>query len=281
MCDDSGGAAEAFASAPRAAEGAAVDPIHLEPVDEVRITTLVDNVFDALLLGDDRVARPELGLGRVTAEQFEGGSTDAGLRAEHGFAALVTVRRGTRTTTLLFDTGLSPDAVVVNADRLGIDLGEIHGVVLSHGHFDHAGGLAGLTARVGQRAMPMVLHPAAWARRRLAPPDGKVHELPTLSKRAVEGEGFQVVERREPSLLVDQSVLITGEVDRTTEFERGMPPAHQAWTGADWVHDPLVVDDQALVVHVRGHGLVVLTGCSHAGAINILRHARRLTGVEQ
>jgi 7,8-dihydropterin-6-yl-methyl-4-(beta-D-ribofuranosyl)aminobenzene 5'-phosphate synthase len=281
MCDGPGGAAEVFASVPRNAEGTAVDPIALLPVDEVRITTLVDNMYDALLVGDDRVSRADFWTGRDTAAQFEGGSTDVGLRAEHGFAALVTVRRAASTTTLLFDTGMSPDAMVINADRLGIDLAGVQGVVLSHGHFDHAGGLAGLAARLGPRGMPMVLHPRAWTRRRLAPPNGEVHELPTLSKRALVGEGFEVVERREPSLLVDGSVLITGEVDRTTEFERGMPPPHQAWTGSGWEHDPLVQDDQALVVHVRDRGLVVLTGCGHAGAVNIVRHAQRLTGVDR
>jgi 7,8-dihydropterin-6-yl-methyl-4-(beta-D-ribofuranosyl)aminobenzene 5'-phosphate synthase len=125
----------------------------------------------------------------------------------------------------------------------------------------------------------MVLHPAAWTRRRLAPPQGEVFDLPTLSKRALAGEGFEVVERREPSLMVDGSVLITGEVDRTTEFEHGMPPSHQASIRGGWQHDPLVLDDQALVVHVRGAGLLVLTGCGHAGAVNIVRHAQRLTGV--
>jgi 7,8-dihydropterin-6-yl-methyl-4-(beta-D-ribofuranosyl)aminobenzene 5'-phosphate synthase len=105
--------------------------------------------------------------------------------------------------------------------------------------------------------------------------------MPTLSKGALTREGFEVIERRHPSLLVDGSVLITGEVDRTTEFEHGMPPPHEAWTGAEWRHDPLVIDDQALVVHVRGQGLVVLTGCGHAGVINIIRHAQRLTGVDQ
>ena len=280
MCNEHAGPAEVLASTPRPAHGGAVDPITLQPVDEVRITTLVDNVFDALLTGDDRVTRADVGNGRVTAAQFEGGSTDVGLRAEHGFAALVTVRRGASTTTLLFDTGLSPDGMVGNADRMGVDLSEVHGVVLSHGHFDHAGGLAGLSAR-GRRRMPMVLHPVAWTRRRLAPPRGEVFDLPTLSRRALEGEGFAVVERREPSLLVDGCVLITGEVDRTTEFERGMPPPHQEWTGSGWEHDPLVQDDQALVVHVRGRGLVVITGCGHAGAVNIVRHARRLTGVDR
>ena len=110
-------------------------------------------------------------------------------------------------------------------------------------------------------------------------PGREADELPTLSRAALESEGFAVIERREPSLLVDRCVLITGEVDRTTEFEHGMPPAHQAWSGSKWLPDRLILDDQALVVHLRGQGLVVLTGCGHAGAINIIRHAQRLTAV--
>ena len=275
MCDTDEGH---FLAAPRPATGPAVDPITLAPVDEVTITTLVDNVYDALLQSDDRVRRVPFQAGIATAPQFETGATTVGLRAEHGFSALVTVRRGDTTTTLLFDTGLSPDAMVVNAERLGADLSRIQGVVLSHGHFDHAGGLAGLAGKRGTRSLPMVLHPRAWTRRRLTVPGADAQELPTLSKRALAGEGFEVIERREPSLLVDGSVLITGEVDRTTDFEHGMPPSHQAWTGDAWEHDPLVIDDQALVVHLRGKGLVVLTGCGHAGVVNIVRHAQRLTG---
>ena len=56
-----------------------------------------------------------------------------------------------------------------------------------------------------------------------------------------------------------------------------MPPAHQHWTGTTWEPDPLILDDQALVVNVRGKGLVIVTGCGHAGAVNIVRHAQRLT----
>jgi 7,8-dihydropterin-6-yl-methyl-4-(beta-D-ribofuranosyl)aminobenzene 5'-phosphate synthase len=127
----------------------------------------------------------------------------------------------------------------------------------------------------------MTVHPLVWTRRRLAVPGADAVELPTLSRRALEAEGFAVVERREPSLLLDGCVLVTGEIDRTTDFEHGMPPPHQAWDGTQWRHDPLVLDDQALVVHVRGRGLVVLTGCGHAGAVNIVRHALRLTGVDR
>jgi 7,8-dihydropterin-6-yl-methyl-4-(beta-D-ribofuranosyl)aminobenzene 5'-phosphate synthase len=283
MCGTAtGSSVDAALAAPRAALGDAIDPIALEPVDEVVVTTLVDNVYDALLTSDEMATRVSFGVGIVKAPQFEDGQTAVGLRAEHGFSALVTVRRDATTTSLLFDTGLSPDAMIVNADRLGIDLHEVQGVVLSHGHFDHVGGLAGLARKSGGgRSLPMVVHPMAWTRRRLAVPGIDPWEMPTLSRRALEAEGFTIVERRQPSLLVDRCVLVTGEVDRTTEFERGMPTSHEAWSGSSWHHDPDVVDDQALVVDVRGQGLVVLTGCGHAGAVNIARHAQRLTGVSR
>ena len=267
-------------SAPRAAGGPAVDPVTLPEVDEVTIVTLVDNTFDALLASASGVARPSVTAGRVAARQFAGGETVAGLRAEHGFSALVTVRNASNSGTLLFDTGASPDGLAVNAERLGVDVGGLQGVVLSHGHFDHSGGFDGLARLRGRSGLPLTVHPAVWTRRRLALP-GQEFELPTLSRGALEGEGFAVIERRQPSLLADGGILITGEVDRTTEFERGMPPPHQAWDGQGWQHDPTVIDDQALVVNVRGRGLVIVTGCGHAGIVNIIRHAMRLTGVDR
>jgi len=281
MCDDhQHSAAEAAWSAPRAAEGPAVDPVTLPAVDEVAVTTMVDNTFDALLASADGVTRTPMGAGRVAARQFADGETVAGLRAEHGFSALVTVRSGNASGTLLFDAGASPDGLAVNAGRLGIDVGGLQGVVLSHGHFDHTGGLEGLAGLRGRSGLPMTVHPAVWTRRRLNLPGGRGLEMPALSRGALEREGFEVIERRQPSLLAG-GILITGEVDRVTEFEQGMPPQHQAWDGHGWRHDPAVIDDQALVINVRGRGLVVITGCGHAGVVNIIRHAQRLTGVSR
>lgn len=281
MCDDhqhsAAGAAEA---APRAAEGPAVDPVTLPAVDEITITTMVDNTFDALLPSAAGIARTAMGAGRVAAQQYADGEAIAGLRAEHGFSALVTVRSGDATTTLLFDTGASPDALVVNAERLGVDARGVQGIVLSHGHFDHTGGLDGLARLLGRSGLPLTVHPAVWTRRRLELAGGRILDMPTLSRGALERGGFELIERRQPSLLAG-GILITGEVDRTTEFERGMPPQHQAWDGHNWRHDPTVIDDQALVIRVRGRGLVVITGCGHAGVVNIVRHAMRLTGEDR
>lgn len=279
MCDTSHATPQDAAdSAPRLAPGDAVDPILLQPVDDVRVTVLMDNTFDALLVGDERATRVGFGDVEAPARQFAGGRTAVGLLAEHGFSALVTVVRDGRETSLLFDAGLSSAGIVTNADRLGVRLDEVQGVILSHGHFDHAGGLAGMAGRLGPRRMPMTIHPFAWTPRRVHD-SHSTFDMPTLSKKALMGEGFDVIERSRPSLLVDDSILITGEIDRTTEFEHGMPLPHEAWNGGSWRHDPEVIDDQALVVHLKGRGLIVLTGCGHAGVINIVRHAQRLTGV--
>jgi 7,8-dihydropterin-6-yl-methyl-4-(beta-D-ribofuranosyl)aminobenzene 5'-phosphate synthase len=166
VCKESATADDVRAAMPHPVVGSAADPIALEPVDDVVVATLVDNVYDALLTGDNTITRAPLAAGTAQAPQFEPGRTNVGLMAEHGFSALVTVRRGDTTTSVLFDTGLSPDAMVTNADRLGLDLSGVHAVVLSHGHFDHVGGLAGLAGRRGTRSLPMVVHPLVWTRRR-------------------------------------------------------------------------------------------------------------------
>ena len=264
---------------PRPIEGPASDPIALEPVDEVTVTSLVDNSYDGLLTDGRWVRRFGIPRSpRVAAGQFLGGDTVPGLIAEHGFAALVTTRRGDRTHTLLFDTGISPDGLAYNAERMGVDTSEIDAVVLSHNHFDHAGGFAGLARLRRRHGLPITVHPLVWTPRRIAVPGHPGWELPVLSRRSLEDEGFTVIERRQPSLLLDGSVLITGEVDRTTDFERGMP-FHEMRGPRGWEPDPLILDDQALVIHVRDHGLLVITGCGHAGAVNICRYAMRLTGV--
>ncbi|MET0702374.1 MAG: MBL fold metallo-hydrolase [Mycobacterium sp.] len=279
MCDGCSTHAEVAASVPRSAPGEAADPIVLEPVDEIVVTTLVDNSYDALMGGTDMVRRaPIARMPAVSAPQFTEGRTSAGMIAEHGFSALVTTRRGTTTHTVLFDTGVSPDGMATNVERLGIAVGDIEVVVLSHGHFDHAGGFPGLARLRGRSGLPLIVHPLVWSRRRIAFPDQTHWDMPTLNRAALEAEGLAVIERRQPSLLLDGSVLITGEVDRTTDFEHGMPN-HDAWHDGRWEPDPLILDEQALVVHVRDRGLVVLTGCGHAGAVNIARHAMRLTGV--
>jgi 7,8-dihydropterin-6-yl-methyl-4-(beta-D-ribofuranosyl)aminobenzene 5'-phosphate synthase len=206
-----------------------------------------------------------------------GGLVPDGLIAEHGLSLLLTITKGERSHQLIFDTGVSPDGMVANMDRLQIDTRDIEAIVCSHGHFDHTAGLDGLIRRTGTTRMPVLLHPDFWNRRRTRVPGTEPREIPTTSRSALEGAGFMIIEERQPSFLFDNSVLVTGEVDRTTGYEPGFP-LQDAWRNDHWEPDPLVLDDQAVVIKVRDSGLVVLTGCGHAGIVNITRYALQLTG---
>jgi 7,8-dihydropterin-6-yl-methyl-4-(beta-D-ribofuranosyl)aminobenzene 5'-phosphate synthase len=259
--------------------------IPLQPVDRVRVTTLVDNATDVLLPDEGPVRRWGRGgsAGKppiLSSAITEDGKTVDSLRAEHGFSALVELHVDGNARRVLFDAGATPDGLIGNLDRLDLPPDSFEAIVFSHGHWDHVLGLDGVARRLGRSNMPVILHPDFWTRRRLTAPNGDF-DLPTPSRAAIEGVGFTIVEDRRPSFLLDDRMLVTGEVERTTEFERGMPPAHQAWRDGGWQLDPLVHDDQAVVLHVRDKGLVVLTGCGHSGIVNIVRHARRLTGVDR
>jgi 7,8-dihydropterin-6-yl-methyl-4-(beta-D-ribofuranosyl)aminobenzene 5'-phosphate synthase len=256
-----------------------MDPVRLEPVDSLAITTLADNFTDMLLVDEGPARRPAIPVMQA-ADFMAGGRTLDALRAEHGFSALVTVRSGDRERQILFDAGMTPDGVVENMRRLELRPDGIEAIVLSHGHFDHTGGMHGLARSLGRAGMPVLIHPEFWSRRRLAIPGRDPLELPTTSRTALEGAGFDVVEDRQPSLVLDGSLLVTGEVDRTTEFERGFP-VHQAFRHGSWEPDPLILDDQALVARVRGKGLVILTGCGHSGIVNVARHVQRVAGGER
>jgi 7,8-dihydropterin-6-yl-methyl-4-(beta-D-ribofuranosyl)aminobenzene 5'-phosphate synthase len=255
--------------------------IPLEPVESVSITTLVDNVSDMLAVDKGPAKRPFIAdLPRVPSPMFADGWVPEPLIAEHGFSALITVQRAGRSQRILFDAGLSPDTMVTNMRRLRLDPRDVEIIVLSHGHSDHTTGLDGFIRAVGRPSLPVVIHPEAWNQRRMVIPGRDPVEMPTTSRRALEGAGFEIIEERQPSFLLDHSVLITGEVDRTSGFEPGFPP-QQAFRDGRWEPDPLVLDDQALILHVAGKGLVVLTGCGHAGIVNITRYARRLTGIDE
>jgi 7,8-dihydropterin-6-yl-methyl-4-(beta-D-ribofuranosyl)aminobenzene 5'-phosphate synthase len=172
---------------------------------------------------------------------------------------------------------VSPGGMVENMRRLGIAPDEVEVIVLSHGHWDHVTGMEGLVGALGRTRLPVMIHPEFWNRRRVRFPGLEPAELPATSRSALEGMGFAIVEERQPSFLLDGAVLITGEVDRTTAFETGFH-GHEAMHDGHWQPDPLILDDQALVVSLGERGIVILSGCGHAGIVNTVHYARRLTG---
>ena len=243
----------------------------LVPVDVVDVTVLVDTFVDVLMASTDVARRPPL--------VYEWSDRDQ-LRAEHGFALLVTVHRGGEVQSILYDAGLGRDTAVWNMDVLEIRPTNLRAVVLSHGHADHHSGLEGILRRLGKPGMPLVLHPDAWRDRRIVFPTGTEVHMPPPSRADLAAEGVEVVEERGPSLLLDETVLVSGQTERVTDFEQGFP-AQEAHTDNGWEPDPWIWDDQSVIIHVRGQGLVVLSGCSHSGAINVVRNAQRVTGVSK
>ncbi|HEX5159236.1 MAG TPA: MBL fold metallo-hydrolase [Ktedonobacterales bacterium] len=246
------------------------DRVTLLPVDSADVTIVVDNYSDTLLPSTEVAHRAPLVWNWSEREP---------LRAEHGYSLLLTVERAGQRASLLYDAGLGQDTALHNLDVLGVHVADLRAIVLSHGHADHHGGLIGMVRRLSRRGLPLLLHPDVWRERKVVFPNGDELHMPPPSHNDLDREGVDIIEERGPSLLLDDTVLVTGQVDRTTPFEKGFP-LQQMQTEEGWQPDTWIWDDQAIVCHVKDKGLVVLSSCSHSGAINVLLHARRLTGVD-
>ncbi len=243
----------------------------LPATDGVEITTIVDNTLDLLMASTPIARRFPIHEKLFTRHQ---------LRAEHGVSLLVTILNHGKRETILFDTGVTPDGALHNLALLGADLGSIQAIVLSHGHPDHAQGLHGFLDKLGRRRLPILLHPDAFLKRRIVVNERMTLDLPPPSLHDLEREGIELLAERGPSFLINGTILLTGQVARATEFETGLKN-QEAEIDGTWRPDPWVYDDQAVVIHVRNKGLVVITGCGHAGVINILNQVRSQTGVER
>lgn len=245
----------------------------LNELDRVEIWTLQDNFID-MTARDDSAIIHRGGL-------WEEGKNRQSLLAEHGFSALVRTTRGGQSRTLLFDLGFSEIGAAYNARVLGLPMGEVETVALSHGHGDHQGGLKALLALIGRPGIELVVHPAAFKPKRYTKMPKAAFKAwhPAFSREMVAAAGGRVVESQGPRPLLGGDVLFLGEIPRRTAFETGVAPAFYEEAGVE--KRDLIEDDTSLVMHLRGRGLVVLSGCAHAGIINTVLQAREVTGVEK
>jgi 7,8-dihydropterin-6-yl-methyl-4-(beta-D-ribofuranosyl)aminobenzene 5'-phosphate synthase len=246
----------------------------LRPVDRLDVLVVVDNTTDGLSTTPKHVIPEWAGL--LAAGRMAVMSGEAICHAHHGLSLLVTAHRGAERRTVLMDAGPEGATFLRNARILGVDVAGIDAVVLSHGHWDHGGGLlsavdAIATGRQGE--IETFLHPGMFAQRASKRPDGTmfVHELLPDPERLAHA-GARPVVTRDPAVIGDGMFWISGEIPRVTAFEAGLP-GHVRRSGDAWEPDPLIMDERFLAVHVRDRGIVVFSSCSHAGIVNVVTRA--------
>lgn len=246
--------------------------VQLNAVEKVEILTLQDNYIEMTAMDNNAIV--------TRATPLKDGEIRASILAEHGFSALIKTSIAGKTHTLLFDFGFSENGAAQNVTTLGADLNEVEAAVLSHGHSDHTGGLQKLTALIGKRDIPLIVHPAAFKSPRYLKlgEDFKIN-FPKLTREMVKKAGFSVMESAAPYLLLEDTILFLGEIPRRTDFEKGFPIAHWQKDGKEqW---DAIEDDTSIVINLKDKGLMIVSGCAHAGIVNTVRYAMEVTGIDK
>lgn len=248
----------------------------LKDVESAEVTCLVDNSVDILLPNTKVAFRPSLNENWFVHP----------LIAEHGFCAAIKLEVNGTKHRLLFDSGLDPLAASHNAGVLDFDLSYCELVISSHGHVDHAGGLLNIKRKINEEKekekekLALVLHKDAFKNRLVKFQDGRHINLPAPNRADLIEAGYNLVEKQSPSLWIEDRILVTGEIPRINDFEKGFPN-HYSEIDGKMENDPLIKDDQAIVLNIKDKGLVVITGCAHAGIINIIKYAKELCGEDR
>lgn len=255
---------------------------HLLEVDALEVLVLVDNVTDSLSTVP-RDVRNEIAVLRK-AGNLPMSAGEYRCCANHGLSLIITARIRGDKQTLIFDAGPEAYAVSRNGALLKAPFGDAGALVLSHGHWDHAGGLVEAVRLVAAnndgRRIECHVNPGMFAERGSMRHGGEcLRQKPIPIPAELIEAGAFVVNEPEARLLLDSCFYLSGEIPRVTPYERGLPGhVKRAIDGKSWEPDPWIMDERYLAVHVKGKGVVVFTACSHAGVVNVLKDARQVFG---
>jgi 7,8-dihydropterin-6-yl-methyl-4-(beta-D-ribofuranosyl)aminobenzene 5'-phosphate synthase len=250
----------------------------LQAVDSLDIQILVDNSTDMLSSTPSNVESEAVGLFKRGARMLGGLCLCC---AAHGLSCLVTARRGNDSHTVLFDTGPEEPVFERNVSRLAVDLGLVDSIVLSHGHWDHAGALLLALNMIHSRkkvgSVPFYGHPDMFHQRAITLAGGLQRPMVDVpSPQELTSFGADVRLTRDPVSLAEGMFMVSGEIPRVTSYEKGFPGQVRLNEQGQWEPDELLVDERWLGIHVKNKGLVVFSACSHAGVVNVLKDAKRM-----
>ena len=252
----------------------------IQPVESLEITVLVDNGTDSLSTNPEFVETEMAGAWRRGMKWLSGRCLCC---AAHGLSCLITTRTPSSQHTLLFDTGPDKSIFERNVIRLGADMGGVDAMMLSHGHWDHAGAmpraLQMMTLANGGRRVPTYMHPDMFASRAVKANDGRLMPMEDIpSEHILAANGADLIIARNEQSVLSNTVFISGEIPRVTSFEKGMPGQHRLDAAGEWTPDELLVDERFVAVHFGEQGPVRLHGlfarrpdqCSHCQPVQVL-----------
>jgi len=245
--------------------------------DKISVDVLVDNTADMLS------TRPPYFTSELDVLMEAGMRVMAGESlciARHGISLGVTALFGGEARTVLFDSGPNPHTLERNAYQTGFDFSKVDALVLSHGHFDHSEGLlkaAEMTRALnGGKRVPLHVHPGSFVRRGDRLRDGSILPLQDVpGPDELERAGLTIIYSTGPEEIAGGVFFLSGEIPRRS-FEKGLENQVRIGGTGDWEPDPLVMEERFMAAHIKGKGLALFTGCSHAGIINICTHAQEL-----
>ena len=249
----------------------------LREVDSLEALVLVDNVTDSLSTVPPGVVNENATLVAAGATVMSG---EAKCCAHHGFSILLTARAAGEAHTVMFDAG--PEAYVLgrNGSLLGVDFAAVEDIALSHGHWDHGGGLVEATRRVfeanGGKRVRVHINDGMLVTRGSSLPNGGYIPMKDVPKPPeLEAAGGEVVASPDARLIGSECFYVSGEIPRVTAYEKGLPGHVKLGSdGKSWEPDPWLRDERYLAVSLRSKGIVVFSMCSHAGIVNVLTDAR-------
>lgn len=196
----------------------------------------------------------------------------------HGISLLLDVVSGNVNKRILLDAGQSADPILYNAKLHGIDPDIIDMIFISHCHYDHTAGLVGILKEINKE-IPVVAHPTMFRENYIFKPYLRnIGVTRENGREAIIENGGQLALLDEPFHLMN-GVISTGEVERVVDFERQGIGTYNIEDGK--VVPDKIIDDLSIVVNVKDKGLFIVSGCSHAGIVNIIKHAVKITGINK